>query len=81
MGIFDHNERFFGPIKDEYIGQEDEEREVRESSGDSYISDMKRDLLESSRQKEKKKALAAICSSPTYPKTSISSSSSSTSSC
>jgi hypothetical protein len=62
MRIFDHNERFFGPIEDEYIRQEDEEREVRESSGDSYISDTKRDLLESSRQKEKKKALAAMAS-------------------
>jgi hypothetical protein len=47
--------KYYGPIEDEYIREEEEL-----NSSVSYLEDTKKDLLESSKQKEKKKTLAAL---------------------
>lgn len=48
-------EKYYGPIEDEYIREEEEL-----NASESYFEDTKKDLLESSKQKEKKKTLAAL---------------------
>lgn len=47
-------EKYYGPIEDEYI------REEEDMSSETYFENTKKDLLETSKQKEKKKSLAAL---------------------